>query len=513
MILMTTECLGGQLFLTEVQNVHRHLLMQEQEWEEDITLYLVQVGEIVVGIGTDLKIKITIPQTTDHKYVRIKVKAEVYCYGTPQGTGDDSYCKIGVSSNGTSLTTQIAWARMNGFLEQDWQDATFDLNLTQQDHFWLFHDLENEHNEYIYGNHNFVWNMYIESIVFADSLADLDTNNFNEAQQLRDKMDSIKWGYMGAKGSNQSYTDGNLGVACKTPWETFRDVLARECGWDTTSANLDGWSSLVSDRASDNWSVQAAFVKPEPVKDFINKCSREGCFVLKCDLTEMKLAMLKVKGKFIYVKHNYGASYDFGLTSDDIMENISWNTTGFQNLKTKRHISYNKDFATNKLQDQLDIENTGVRTKWKIQAKENIEDMKLEILRDTIALDDGSGGPPYKVASNPANANRGFVNYYDNINGDIKILAKCSVINPLYFDIEVGDTVLFKEQYQELGQPFGKPWEHYLFMVTKTKRKLNQLDLELREVYKRESYAFPDEEGFVASGEDLVGSELNFSFD
>jgi len=83
------------------------------------------------------------------------------------------------------------------------------------------------------------------------------------------------------------------------------------------------------------------------------------------------------------------------------------------------------------------------------------------------------------------NPNDSFANYYYNITGDIKLLASCDIINPAFYDMEVGDIIEFDENNMFPETPMGynsATWNNLKMMVTSTNRSLGKLSITVREI-------------------------------
>ena len=89
-------------------------------------------------------------------------------------------------------------------------------------------------------------------------------------------------------------------------------------------------------------------------------------------------------------------------------------------------------------------------------------------------VDCGSGNP-----------NDSFANYYANITGDIKLLVTCDIVNPAFYDMEVGDVIEFDENNMFPETPMGHnsaTWNNLQMMGTSIYRSVGKLSINAREI-------------------------------
>ena len=85
--------------------------------------------------------------------------------------------------------------------------------------------------------------------------------------------------------------------------------------------------------------------------------------------------------------------------------------------------------------------------------------------------------PPPSPSSNP---NDDFYSYYDNINGVVRLNISSELINPKYFDINVGNTVQFTDMYPV--KMFDKSFTDMVFMITSISRTVGSIKFKAREI-------------------------------
>ena len=263
--------------------------------------------------------------------------------------------------------------------------------------------------------------------------------------------------YTGGDGLTHGIT-GLSGNAITEIHDAHLDLLNRFVGLDVATnptTNIDGWTSLNTDRTG--WNLRWWTVEPIDLIKALEKLQYEGCFIFR----------FKADGSPQYIHIADSPSVDFTLTKEDI-KGFSVKHTPFSELLTKMELSYEKHPAENKYISTSTVQNSSVRTDWNIQAKENIKQVNLDALVSSIGSD---------MTDDP---NDGFVPYYANIYGDIKIQVSGTVVNPNYYNMEVGDIANFSSMHPE--KAFGQSWSGKNFMITGLTRSVGTLKFEGREI-------------------------------
>lgn len=287
--------------------------------------------------------------------------------------------------------------------------------------------------------------------------------------------EGIKFFYCGADGLARSWSSGS----CDEIQEAHLDLLIRFAGLTqadgsaisdpTDSSEVDGYSSLDTDR--DGWDVRYWTVKEVKLIDVLNKMAFEGGFIFR----------FKANGMPQYIHIPNSPSTDHTLTKDDI-SNINISVSPFSELITKRNIEFEKHPAENRYLSSVTTEvtsGTTPRTKYNIQTKENIQEIKLDMLVNKVGDIDGDGD------IGDENPNDSFAAYYNNIYGDIKLIVNCSIVNPAYFGAEVGDIIEFDEDNMFPETPMGHnsaTWNNLQMIITSTNRTRGKMSISAREV-------------------------------
>jgi len=141
------------------------------------------------------------------------------------------------------------------------------------------------------------------------------------------------------------------------------------------------------------------------------------------------------------------------------------------------NINYQKHPAVgeNRYISTVTSSNNTTRTNYNIQSEENILEVNLDAYVEPVMSASTSGGN--------ANPNNDFYSYYDNILGDIKLMVEFNLVNPEYYNIDVGEIIDFSDMYPET--PFGHNsgnWSGLKFIVTDINRTCGSIKIKAREV-------------------------------
>tara|TARA_R100000734_G_scaffold7674_1_gene6148 strand:+ start:5818 stop:8058 length:2241 start_codon:yes stop_codon:yes gene_type:complete len=277
------------------------------------------------------------------------------------------------------------------------------------------------------------------------------------AKQDNEKIQEIKTFYCGGNGLKASWS-GTPDIT--EIHEAHRDLLIRFAGMSTSTPN--GYSDLDSTK---NWKIRNWLLEPVELKQQLEKLQYEGGFIFRY-----------VKGnesspQYIYIEDSYSDSditYSKTIGKDDLSE-INIAPDDLSSLTTQMDISYQKHPSERGHLITTSAKNSTTRTNYNINTKENIQDVKL----DAYVLPE----IPTTPSSNP---NDDFYSYYDNISGDIKININATIINPKFFDIDVGETIEFLDMYP--SKAFGKSFDNVVFMVTSVTRGIGKVKFQAREI-------------------------------
>ena len=278
----------------------------------------------------------------------------------------------------------------------------------------------------------------------------------------------VQYVYCGNDGLPKTYT-GASGIVTKIH-EAHREILKSFLGVDVSDSaietNFSGedWSDF--DTVKTNWLIRYWQLNPKPVKEILEKLQYEGGFIFKFTANNNL--------KYIYLKQSMTSTIT--LTKKDIA-NVSVSPSSFSDLITKMNINYEKHPAVNEKRytSTVTSSNDTIRTNYNIQTEENILEVNLDAYVAPAMSARTTGG-----GSNP---NNDFYSYYDNITGDIKLIIEFNLINPEYYNIDVGDIIDFSDMYPE--NPFGHNsgnWSGLKFIVTDLNRTCGSIKIKAREV-------------------------------
>ena len=303
------------------------------------------------------------------------------------------------------------------------------------------------------------------------STAQADFKIYDVVQTVRAKFDDMeaknngatktKFLYLGCDGLTKSYTGGSGAVS--HIHEAHRDLIKKFTGTDDADSNIDGWSTLNTSRTQSGkeWKIRYWNLEPKQLKKELEKLQYEGGFIFK----------FKADGSMQYIHIPDSPSASETLTKADI-SNINVKPTSFSKLLTKMDINYRKHPAEKKYLKLVSSSNSSVRKKYNIKEDENIKSVNLDAY---VA--------PEIPSSPSSNKNDDFFSYYSNIDSDIKISVDCEIVNPKYYNLEVGDFISFNDMHPET--PFGfnsSNWSGLVFIITTIRRGLGNLKIKAKQI-------------------------------
>ena len=304
---------------------------------------------------------------------------------------------------------------------------------------------------------NFILKMHSLRLYYTQLIHKFDPSN-DLAIDDHNTLAKIKQFYCGADGLKHGIT-ALSGNDITEIHEAHLDLLNRFTGLNTSNMNtVDGWSDL--DSAKD-WKIRYWKLKPTQLKRELEKLQYEGGFIFKYKKGNTS------EPQYIFIKDSY-SSTDYTLTKNDI-SSVNIQSDSYSDLLTKMSIEYQKSPSGNGYYFKKDASNNTSRSNYNIDTKENIASVNL----DAYVLPEIPSTP----SSNP---NDDFYTYYDNIFGDIKVNISGEIVNPKFYDIDIGDTVDFSDMYPE--KAFGKSFTNVVFMITSLSRTMGSLKFTAREI-------------------------------
>lgn len=298
--------------------------------------------------------------------------------------------------------------------------------------------------------------------VFLQGTISLDFTNEPEAAEKF--LEDLDFMYCGHDGYGKDYTDGGGATASKIH-EIHRDLMDRFSGLDYDNDYMDNWSDL--DTARSGWTCHWWQSEPRLLSEILEQAQYEGCFIFV--LVPDSDGSGNPGGRYIWVDKSYNSA-DATL-SEDHYKDLIISHTDFKELVTKTTYNYDIHPATGKRVSTTAYTNITERTNWNIQTEENHQQRDLEFVTGDIV---------YNSLSH-SEADDCIALYYDNIVAEPKILVTCTIVNPGYFDLEVGDIIKFSDSTIDA---FGKTWSNLYFMITEERRQPQQLTITAREVYE-----------------------------
>lgn len=274
--------------------------------------------------------------------------------------------------------------------------------------------------------------------------------------------------YCAGDGLTQGIT-GASSAAVTEIHEAHLDLLNRYTGLDVATnpaTNVTGWSALDT---SKNWGIRYWQNKVEPLNKILERLQYEGGFIFRFKKGNTS------DPSYIHIKDSYSSGdVSYTLTKNDL-SNIKISVDSLSNLITRMNINYDyhateKKYSTNKLSSS-----TTARTNYNIAAKENIIDVKLNAYVSPTVVEYTSETPVEN-----ASANDDFFAYYYNIIGTPRVSVSGSIVNSKFYDIDLGDIVIFSDMYPE--KSFGQSFTDVAFMITSLQRSPGELKFSAREI-------------------------------
>ena len=270
------------------------------------------------------------------------------------------------------------------------------------------------------------------------------TDKVNEPEAAAKETTDLSEVYIGGDGLVNSWDSS----AITEIHEAHRDIVQRYLGITDTPNN---WSAL--DSARSGWSCRYWLLEPTSIKKVLEQLAYEGGFVFR---------FRQDTPHYIHIGNSESA--DHSLTKAKI-NNLEISHTAISDLITKVEYSYEKHPAENKYISSATY--TSSERSDYFTGDENVAQVELDALTASV-----SGG---------SNRNDSHEKYYDEINGKIKYMVSCSVIDPtIGASIEVGDMVEYGTMPVD---PFGASWTSKVFIVVSTTKGVGgQVQIEAREI-------------------------------
>ena len=293
----------------------------------------------------------------------------------------------------------------------------------------------------------------------------------DEIQGSTSYLEDLNYFYSGGDGYTNSFTGGS--GAADTGLEAHRDMLARYAGFDAAKADIYNYNSGLDvedariDGTDNDWNIRWWANEPVELKKTLEQLQKEFCFIFKWRADG--------SGSYWVVKDSYSSGDVTQTLNKNDITNLNIKMTPFSELLTKMEINYEKHPAQGRYISSVTAEDTtnNPRTDWNIQAKENIQEINLDMNVNKPGNANPGGG----------DKNDGFADYYMNIFGDVKKIISCNIVNPgKSYDLETGDVIQFSNTAGEMPvEPFNDNWADY-YMITDLVRGLGTVSITAREV-------------------------------
>ena len=253
-----------------------------------------------------------------------------------------------------------------------------------------------------------------------------------------------------------SWTDGTA-LDANLPHRVHRDLIKNWSTWDATGinhvqVNNDDWDvDIDTDR---NWLIKLWVGTKTSLQTLLERLQFEGCFIWFFDATTSG-----VEARVVYVKSSYAAGDVKATLDGDYLGAVKVDYTPISRIVSKRLANYNKQTISEEFLDQNEKTNSN-RGDWNFATEENIVEDDLEFLTVSADVDD-------------------FLTYYDNINGEPKLIVSANLEDPANWNLQRGDIIQFTNMETE---PFGETWSGKYFMITKPQISPDKFNMTAQEV-------------------------------
>ena len=388
-----------------------------------------------------------------------KVGADSIADGTIFST-NGSFSNVNAQSSGTAVTITEQTSSLN-FLPS--------LTANNYDDFWIrFKRSASRVNDLGGGNEVGIFGtLKVYDIRFKTTLrirnwsqnqtitisgTDTDTSTSNS------RIKSVEKLYCGADGLTNSWDNSAITLG----HEAHRDLLIRYAGMPTVEPQ--NYSTLANDRAG--WLIRYWQHKESSLANLLEKIQYEFGFIHIIDGAG--------NSKYVWV---HGTDSDNVFRAQDVavtleksdISKLEITTTSVRDVITKSKIGTVKHPAKKHYITETTVTNSTPRAKYNVKSKEDISTINLDAL--TLA--------PATDPSSTANKQADFSSYYYQINGDVKKIINCEIVNfAKGYILEVGDVVKFDNMHIN---PYADNWNDY-YIITSLTRSLNKVSIKLLEV-------------------------------
>ncbi len=284
------------------------------------------------------------------------------------------------------------------------------------------------------------------------------------------KLEDLTYFYCGGNGLTHTIT-GLAGNDITEIHEAHLDLMSRYAGLDVQTnpaTDIIGWGNGSNDNKLDHlkdWKIRYWELNPVSLNKSLEKLQYEGGFIFRFRRGNLN------EPEYIFIKDSY-SSTDVSITlSKHDLKDIQINPDSFSSIATKKNISYKKHPVPSNSNYAVlqNCSNATSKSEYVINSKENKKDIKLNAYVS-----------PEIPASPSSTPNDDFYSYYNKIDGEIRLNISSQIINPKYFDINLGEIVQFSDMYPE--KAFNKSFTNMIFMITSITRTVGVLKFTAREI-------------------------------
>ena len=298
-------------------------------------------------------------------------------------------------------------------------------------------------------------------VIQVDSILDYsDQDKKANSYKIIDDIDTL---YCGANGLKDVNSWGGDALITKGVF-AYRDLLQRFVNFTDgrnvpydSSFHPDNWSSGTNISTVKDWAIRYWITEPKLLVECLEEIQKNFGFI----------GRYNSQGDFIFIYIPDSISTDHTLTKDDIAD-INISLTPFDSIVTSMDIEYEKHPVNGQgYESRVEASNSTNITAYNIASNEK---------KKTVRLDALVSAPASSPSSNP---NDDYFTYFNNLVSDIKTIVSFTVVNPIYYIMEVGDFVAFGDVDTNA---FASSFSGKDFIVTQINRKIGTLSVTVREV-------------------------------
>jgi hypothetical protein len=309
------------------------------------------------------------------------------------------------------------------------------------------------------GNLDITFNLFDVVIETVNELDFSNTTNGGSKSDAYKFLDDLDFVYTGADGLVDNGWNSNSAIT--EIHEAHRDLLHRFTSYSNSNTPTN-WGSGTNLNSIKDWRIRYWVNEPTELIKVLEKLQFEGGFIFRFNG--------QGAGEYIFIPDSI--STDHTLTKNDI-DDLNISLTQMSNIITSMDIEYRKHPAISGHMTSVSATNSTAISDLGVGTNENKKTIRL----DAYVGDSSSENDIPTSAT--SNVNDDWFSYYNSILGEQKIEVSATVVNPIFYGIDVGDFVAFDSMPIDA---FDQSWSGKNFMVISVTRQIGKLKCKFREI-------------------------------